>query len=112
MRHADSEAKKAELASTTLCILILMLAIPWTMFCAAVAAQALWGWFIASTFGLPALSLAQACGLSLAVKALTGFHADESKKREKWEIVVRAVLAPPLGMGLLLLIGWGVHQLA
>lgn len=37
--------------------------------------QALWGWFIVTTFGLPELSLVEALGLSLVVGFLT-MHID------------------------------------
>ena len=41
----------------------------------------LWGWFIVATFGLPALTLAAAIGMSLVVSFLT-YQGDAAKASE------------------------------
>lgn len=39
--------------------------------------QALWGWFMVTTFGLPTLTLVEALGLSLVVSFLTMYIPNE-----------------------------------
>ena len=71
----------------------------------------LWLWFIAATFGLPPLGIAQAAGLSLIVGFLT---LPEIKKPGDadvatsaiWFQVRMAVLMPPF----VLLVGWVIKQ--
>jgi hypothetical protein len=71
----------------------------------------LWGWFIRPTFGLPALGIAPAIGLSIIVGYLV--HRSQSDKEwkqktwtEKWiEPFVHAIIRPTFALA----IGWVVH---
>ena len=72
----------------------------------------LWAWFVVPVFGLPALALAPAIGLSLVVSFLTYQHGvaqddtgDFSDRIAK--SVVNAMLWPAMALG----IGWVVRQI-
>lgn len=72
----------------------------------------LWKWFVVSTFGLPALGIAQGIGLSLTVGFLTKNHKPteaESKKsfaENFTEGITTALIYPSLA----LLFGW-IYQM-
>jgi len=71
----------------------------------------LWGWFMATTFGLPRLTLAPAIGVSLLVGRLTFQHPLDvtEKDRSYWGRLGRTITliyAPP---AVTLLLGWAVH---
>lgn len=50
----------------------------------------LWGWFVVGTFGLPALSIAQAIGLAMVTAMLTSHHSanSDAKERTRLELVL------------------------
>ncbi len=69
------------------------------------ALQVLWGWFVVEWFGLKALSIPEALGLSLVVGFLTlQYQKDERSFGEKmiYAIVVSVIV---------LAIGWLYHKL-
>jgi high-affinity Fe2+/Pb2+ permease len=68
------------------------------------ALSILWGWFIVPVFGLPALSIPFAIGLSLVVGFLTD-HVDD--KDGDWSA---AVYKAAIGPAVALLIGWIVTK--
>lgn len=65
----------------------------------------LWGWFFVPTFGLPALALAPAIGVSLVVGFLT-YQSDASKEQEGSsserfaKTVAHALVLPALVLGI------------
>jgi len=65
----------------------------------------LWGWFVVPTFGLPALSLAPAIGMSMVVSFLT-HQSDATKEQEGSsserlaKAVAHALLVPALVLGI------------
>lgn len=60
----------------------------------------LWGWFLVPAFGLPALSIPMAIGLSAVATLLTTHGAKPDE--DKWRVFLRPILGPAF----LLLIGW------
>ena len=66
----------------------------------------LWGWFVVPTFGLPALALVPAMGLSLVVSFLTYQHNATTQSKGTGEATAHAALMPLFVLG----IGWAVHQ--
>lgn len=71
----------------------------------------LWGWFIVSTFGLPALSIPLAIGLNLLVVLLT-INAQPYTDKEKgfFESVSGAMVFGATVRTLFLISGWTLHQ--
>ena len=71
----------------------------------------LWGWFLVPTFGMPALALAPAIGLSLVVSFLT-HQSDAAKEQEGSSMerfskaVAHSLLMPALVLG----VGWVVQK--
>ena len=61
----------------------------------------LWTWFVVSAFGVAAISVPQAMGLSLTARFLITTHP-RTKKEEPWEPLFRAFAGPAL----VLLVGW------
>jgi hypothetical protein len=71
----------------------------------------LWGWFIAPTFGLPALSLATAIGLALVVSYLTHQYLPKcAEEGDTWDKLGRAFWHMLMRPAFSLLIGWVVKQ--
>jgi len=71
----------------------------------------LWGWFVVTTFGLPALSLASAIGIALTVSFLTHQVIEQQeKKRDIADSVVHSVGVTVLHPLLALLMGWIVQK--
>jgi putative flippase GtrA len=70
----------------------------------------LWGWFIAPTFGLPALSVVAAIGVAIVVSYLTNqIHPDGDKKKE-WSKKFSEMIGYGIGRPLFALgFGWVVH---
>lgn len=69
--------------------------------------QTLWGWFVATTFGIQALSLPQALGLSIFVSLITWkLPPKEDPNQTSTESFVRASVIPILSWTVLLLIGY------
>ena len=73
------------------------------------ALSILWGWFVVPVFGLPALTIAQAVGVSYVVSFLTRRTAQPNKGEKEHSDVVWGVsvlfIAPLLTLG----IGWIIH---
>ena len=69
----------------------------------------LWAWFVVPVFGLPALGIATAIGLSVVVGYLV-YHMDDSVKveREKWAAFGYPVSVMFLHPAIALGIGWMV----
>jgi hypothetical protein len=71
----------------------------------------LWAWFVVPTFGLPALALAPAIGLSLVVSFLTHqLTSKEDDKRDFSDRMARAIGVVLLMPLFVLGIGWVVRQ--
>ena len=71
----------------------------------------LWAWFVVPTFGLPALAVAPAIGLSLLVSFLT--HQGDAIKEPEGSSLERTSKAVSLALvmpALVLGIGWVVRQ--
>ena len=76
----------------------------------------LWGWFAVETFHLPALTIAQALGISLIVRFLTlnpnikdimeGMEEDSEERTKKAATGVGVAIGFPL---MALAVGWIVH---
>ncbi len=64
----------------------------------------LWGWFIVTTFGLPAISLAQAIGISMIVNYLTIQHIPRTDQ-ERAEMYSYSLTSPVI----VVFAGWIVH---
>lgn len=73
------------------------------------ALSVLWGWFVAPTFELPTLGIAQAIGIALVVTFLTHQYTDEDDK-EFSEKIGHAISASVLKPLIYLLIGWIAFQ--
>lgn len=72
------------------------------------AASVLWGWFVAPTFGAPAISVSQAAGISLVI-GLLRFKLSAAKDETKLSTKLIALLiGPPCSVGL----GWVVKWTA
>jgi hypothetical protein len=67
-------------------------------------AAVLWGWFVVPLFGLPAINIAQACGVGMTINMLTGQKS--TQKTDDWASVMATAFFVPL---LLLGVGWIVH---
>lgn len=71
--------------------------------------QTLWGWFVATTFGIQTLSLPQAIGLSIFASLITWkLPPKEDPNQNFIEILVRASVIPIISWSLLLLSGYVV----
>lgn len=84
-------------------------------FCLLIAASAvwrgyvlsiLWGWFMVPAFGLPALTVPLAIGLSLVVGFLTAHRLKKDKDFEWGWAIGNMIFAPAM----VLLIGWIVTR--
>lgn len=78
----------------------------WGGFWAGLTLSTLWGWFVSPLFGLPALTLLQAYGLGLVVRATRGIDNKKTDAEGFGEVMVRALLLPPLSAGLMIGFGW------
>ena len=73
----------------------------------------LWGWFVVPMFGLPTLSLAQAYGITLVVRAAKGLDTRTEKNPDSFEVMLgKAFVLAPFASGLSLLFGWVAKSLA
>jgi hypothetical protein len=72
----------------------------------------LWTWFIVPTFGVPALTLAPAIGLSIVVSYLTHQYAPKTteKHESEWHSTLHLSFHILLKPTLALLMGWMVKQ--
>lgn len=95
-------------------ITLLLLAIPlmvYGIWANAYVGSTLWAWFIVPTFGLPALTMPQAWGISMLVsmwtkQMITCKSADERTTGEKIGEIVTAVIWP----WAFLFFGWICHH--
>jgi hypothetical protein len=72
------------------------------------AISILWGWFVAPVFGLPAITISQAAGLSLVLSAM---RAKLSAPKDETSFALKALtvlIGPPMAVG----IGWVVKWIA
>lgn len=78
------------------------------LFLYGVVLKALWGWYMTPTFGLPAISLAQAIGIILIISLLTTSQYTGQDDMDVEAHIHEAIymIAYPL---LILLFGWIVH---
>ncbi|WP_159913053.1 hypothetical protein [Pantoea sp. 18069] len=66
----------------------------------------LWVWFMVPMFALPALTLLQAYGLALVLRAAHGYQAQPRSEDGFAGAVAKAFILPPVLAGLVLLAGW------
>lgn len=71
------------------------------------ALSILWKWFVIPIFGLPALSIIQAIGISMTVGLLISRSSADNSKKEWTEIVGGYIAYPVLAVG----IGWIISGL-
>jgi hypothetical protein len=69
----------------------------------------LWAWFAIPIFGLPALGLAAAMGLSILIGFLVVSAPMNDKKHEYGEIIAHQVVTGTLLPLFALLFGWVIH---
>jgi hypothetical protein len=82
-------------------LFLLFVICPLTIMLNGYAISVLWGWFIVTTFGLVALSVPQAIGMSLMVSYLT-HHSLQKDEHSTGEKIAIAILKPILALGF----GW------
>lgn len=79
----------------------------WSAFWSGLTLSILWGWFMASIFGLPLLTVAQAFGVALCVKAASGLHKSGQKSEKTiGEQIAESMVLAPIVAGLVLLAGY------
>ena len=78
----------------------------WGGFWGGLTLSVLWGWFVSPLFGLPTLSLLQAYGIALVLRAARGIDTKKTEPENFGAVVARALTWPPLGAGLMLGTGW------
>lgn len=85
----------------------LVLGLVWGAAWSGYTLSVLWGWFMAPTFGLPALSVAQAYGVALVVRVAKGFDMRSDKNPDSFGVAVaKSFVIVPFACGLFLLFGW------
>lgn len=86
------------------------IAIAWRGYVLAI----LWGWFMVPAFGLPALTVVQAIGVSLTVAFITYQYQPKAMEPEEetWKKVSRPITHLVLGPAMSLLMGWIVKSFA
>lgn len=73
--------------------------------------QQLWAWFIVRTFGLPALSVPVALGVSTIVGMLTRQAQSDTKKEENTtKVIARAVASAYSEPPICLVFGWVIQS--
>lgn len=87
-------------------IAIIPLSIVWGGYWSGLTLSLLWGWFVVPVFALPALTLLQAYGLALVLRAARGYHTPPKTEDKFGAAVAKAFILPPVVAGLLLLAGW------
>ena len=88
----------------------ILLALVWGGYWSGLTLSILWGWFVVPAFSLPTLSLLQAYGLALVLRAARGYQ-DQPKSEDGFgAAMAKAFITPPLVAGLLLLVGWVVKS--
>lgn len=69
-----------------------------------------WGWYIVSSFGLPAMSLLTAYGIVLIVSCFT-FKQDATKVALTFEVAISQVVSSLLATTIFLFYGWAAHAI-
>lgn len=89
------------------CLLMVAL-LPVAILASGWAICVLWGWFVSPLFGLPAITILQAYGLSLVLAALRGWRKSEpfESNYEAAVAVTASLLSPAMLVGL----GWLIRQ--
>ncbi|WP_133066258.1 hypothetical protein [Acidovorax kalamii] len=86
---------------------VVALSIVWGGFWVGLTLSVLWGWFAVPLFGLPVLTVWQAYGLALIVRALQRYKVE--KNGDGFGLAMaKALAAPPFIAGLMLGVGWCV----
>ena len=64
--------------------------------CEGFALSVLWRWFVASTFGLPVLSMPQAIGLMLVISVATSRYIDndQANRKDATDVLVEGLFYP------------------
>lgn len=88
-----------------------ILASVWVGFWMGLTLSVLWGWFIVPLFGLPALSIWQACAVLLVASVLRGWNPNKRDEKPK-DFWFKVLLIPPFATGLYLVFGWFVKAWA
>lgn len=92
-------------------IAALVLGLAWGAAWAGFTLSVLWGWFVVPTFGLTAISAAQAYGIALVVRAAHGLRGAESKGNDSaGAVMAKLFVLPPFVCGLFLLFGWAAKS--
>lgn len=82
------------------------LSIVWGGYWSGLTLSILWGWFVVPMFALPALTLLQAYGLALVLRAVQGYQAQPKSEDGFGGALAKAFILPPVLAGLVLLAGW------
>lgn len=91
---------------------VLLLSFIWAAAWSGFTLSVLWGWFVVQMFGLPALSVAQAYGIALVVRAAKGLDTRTEKNPDSFDVVFgKAFVLAPLTSGFSLLFGWVAKSL-
>lgn len=97
MSEEKSEKESAEWQLAGLCALPVMWMWSGLVFCK------LWQWFVISAFNAPKIGIAEAIGISLTIRFLSG----RASSNAKWsEIIIASIVYPAI----VLLAGWIVKQ--
>lgn len=78
----------------------------WGGFWAGLTLSTLWGWFVSPLFGLPAITVLQAYGIALVLRAARGFDTKKAEKVSFGVVMARAFIGHPLAAGLMIGFGW------
>lgn len=74
------------------------------------ALSVLWGWFVAPTFGAPALHIVPAIGVAMVVSYLTHqMHNCQEEKKSFREKLVEGTMVAVLRPSFALFFGWIIH---
>lgn len=85
----------------------LLLSFIWVAAWSGFTLSVLWGWFVVPFFGVPTLSVAQAYGMALVVRAAKGLDTRSEKNPGSFGVVLgKAFVLAPLISGFSLLFGW------
>ena len=95
-------------------VAFVVLALTWGAAWSGFTLSVLWGWFMVPLFGLPALTVAQAFGVALVVRAMHGLSSgDQNKfKGDGLDATLHLIFVPPFMCGVALLFGWAVKAWA
>lgn len=104
---SDNEAEFTAVALVVVLPIILAIVVPFLLW-SGWAVTILWGWFVAPTFGLPALTITQAAGICLLLGVMRARMA-APKDETTWGLKLFAmVFGPPIAVG----VGWVIKWLA